>query len=82
MTLQVFAKRFGVRHPTVIKWENFKDTSTNMSVGTEKDIRLFIIKQLMGQKYMGTLYSELEQTLFDINSQKEPIQVDIEKLAS
>ena len=50
MTLQVFAKRFGVQHPTVVKWENFKDLPTNMAIGTEKDIRLFIISQLGGKR--------------------------------
>ena len=82
MTLQAFAKRFGVQHPTVIKWENFKDIPTNMSVGTEKDIRLFVIKELMGPKFIGPLYTELEATPFDATGQKSPLQLDIEKLAS
>jgi DNA-binding transcriptional regulator YiaG len=81
MTLQTFAKRFGVQHPTVIKWENYKDSSTNMTVGTEKDIRLFVIKELKGQKYIGALYTELEQNSFDIHSHEEPMQLDIEQLA-
>lgn len=81
MTLQEFAKRFGVQHPTVVKWENYKDASTNMSLGTEKDIRLFIIKELKGQRYIGALYSELEQKSFDILTQEEPMQLDIEQLA-
>ncbi len=81
MTLQAFAKRFGVQHPTVVKWENFKDTPTNMTLGTEKDIRLFVVKQLMGQKSIGALYTELEETPFDVATQEEPLQVDMEKLA-
>lgn len=81
MTLQAFAKRFGVQHPTVVKWENFNDRATNMSLGTEKDIRLFVIKELMGQKSIGALYTELEKTLFAISAQEEPIQLDMEKLA-
>lgn len=81
MTLQAFAKRFGVQHPTVVKWENFKDSSTNMSVGTEKDIRLFVIKNLKGQKYIGALYTELEQKPFDVPFEEEPMQLDIEELA-
>ena len=81
MTLQAFAKRFGVQHPTVVKWENYKDLSTNMSVGTEKDIRLFVIKELKGQKYIGALYIELEQKPFDIPNHEEPMQLDIEQLA-
>jgi len=81
MTLQVFAKRFGVQHPTVVKWENFKNAPTNMSVGTEKDIRLFVINQLMGQKSIGALYLELEKTPFEVPFQEEPLHLDIEQLA-
>jgi DNA-binding transcriptional regulator YiaG len=44
MTLQAFGKRFGVQHPTVIKWEKCNAAPTNMTLGTEKDIRLFVIK--------------------------------------
>lgn len=81
MTLQEFAKRFGVQHPTVIKWENFKNESTNMSLGTEKDIRLFIVNKILGFAKVGKLYNELEGT--EINSKhNEPIQIDMEKLAS
>ena len=81
MTLQEFAKRFGVQHPTVVKWENFKDSATNMTVGTEKDIRLFVIKELKGQRSIGALYTELEKTPFDVFAHEEPLQLDMEKLA-
>lgn len=80
MTLQEFAKRFGVQHPTIIKWENFKDDSTNMSLGTEKDIRLFIINHVLGLRQVGKLYKELENT--ELNSKhSEPIEIDMEQLA-
>lgn len=82
MTLQEFAKRFGVQHPTVVKWENFKNSSTNMSIGTEKDIRLFVIKELKGQRSIGALYTELAQKPFDIPLHEEPMHLDIEQLAS
>lgn len=81
MTLQAFAKRFGVQHPTVVKWEKFKNDSTNMTLGTEKDIRLFVIKELRGKRYIGDLYTELEQAHLNMTTQENPIQVDIEKLA-
>lgn len=81
MTLQAFAKRFGVQHPTVVKWEKFKDAPSNMTLGTEKDIRLFVIKQLMGLKSIGDLYTELETAVLEQVIDEEPIQVDIEKLA-
>lgn len=81
MTCQAFAKRFGVQHPTVLKWEKFKDSSTNMTLGTEKDIRLFVIGHLIGQAKVGELYYELEET--QIVSQIAPpfIELDIDKLA-
>lgn len=81
MTLQNFAKRFGVQHPTVVKWENYKDSSTNMSLGTEKDIRLFLIKELKGQRYIGALYAELEKKPFDVLTDEEPMQLNVEQLA-
>lgn len=81
MTLQAFAKRFGVQHPTVVKWENFKDSSTNMSIGTEKDIRLFVSKEVKGQKSIGALYIELELKPFEIPLHEEPMQLDMQRLA-
>ncbi len=82
MTLKVFANRFGVKHPTVIKWENFKDVPTNMALGTEKDIRLFVSNQLFGKKSVATLYIEFETTSFERSLDGSPLQVDLEKLAS
>jgi len=79
LTLQAFAKRFGVQHPTVIKWENFKNLPTNMTLGTEKDIRLFVIKQLFGPAKIAELYTELERKIVS-NIDPETIELDIDKL--
>ena len=84
MTLQGFAKRFGVQHPTVVKWENFKNHPTNMTMGTEKDIRLFIIGHLIGKRKIDDLYNELEQNSFGSKKSIEslhPIEVDMERIA-
>lgn len=81
MTLKNFAKRFGVQHPTVVKWENFKNSATNMSIGTEKDLRLYIIAQLLNPRKIGDLYIELETNPFLLNVSENPIQLDVEKLA-
>lgn len=84
MTLQEFAKRFGVQHPTVIKWEKFKNHPTNMTMGTEKDIRLFIIGNLIGKRKIADLYNELEQNPFGSKNSIEslhPIEVDMERIA-
>jgi hypothetical protein len=82
MTLQAFAKRFGVQHPTIIKWEKFENSPTNMTLGTEKDIRLFIIAHLSDKKEIGTLYIELERHPFHPQSLVIPLEVDLERLAS
>src|SRR5690606_16681761 len=81
MTLQVFASRFGVKHPTVLKWENFKDDPTNMSLGTEKDIRLYIIVNLIGQEKVGELYCELGNLQLLTHTHQKPIELDIERIA-
>ena len=46
MTLENFGRRFGVTHQAVMKWENTKDQITKMNWFTEKDIRLFVYKQI------------------------------------
>ena len=81
MTLQEFAKRFGVQHPTVVKWENFKNNPTSMTLGTEKDIRLFIIGHLIGKRKIADLYNELEQKPLKSTDSHYPIEVDMERIA-
>jgi hypothetical protein len=62
MTLQEFAKRFGVTHPAVMKWERAGSRSTSMGWSTEKDIRLDVISRLAEQpSRFLKLYRELEQ---------------------
>jgi DNA-binding transcriptional regulator YiaG len=76
MTLQQFAKRFGVSHPAVVKWEKSDDEPTNMSWSTEKDLRLFILSQLESKPTeLAALYNELEQLK---PAQKRLIKVDLE----
>lgn len=77
MTIDAFAKRFGVKHPTVIKWENFKDKSTNMSLGTEKDIRLCLISHLTNEKQISSLYTELA-TFLASPAKQEVIELDLD----
>jgi len=82
MTLQAFAMRFGVQHPTVVKWENFKDLPTTMALGTEKDIRLFVVGHLVNQGKIGELYSVLEKRPILSKPVEEPLELDLERLAS
>jgi DNA-binding XRE family transcriptional regulator len=78
MTLDAFAKRFGVKHPTVIKWENFKDSHTNMSLGTEKDIRLCLISCLTGKKQLTELYNELTSLPLSPTEHQVYVEMDLD----
>jgi hypothetical protein len=60
MTLQAFATRFGVSHVAVLKWEQRGNKPTGMTWSTEKDLRLFIHRQLSGQpREFLQLYEQL-----------------------
>ena len=77
MTLERFGKRFGVTHQAVMKWENSKDEATKMNWFTEKDIRLFIYKQL-AERDFSKVYDRLEQIPFA--SENKATEIDIEHL--
>jgi len=61
LTLQEFARRFGVTHPAVLKWEKAGGRPTGMGWSTEKDVRLFVRSRLEPQpgKFVEA-YRELE----------------------
>jgi DNA-binding transcriptional regulator YiaG len=46
LTLMNFAKRFGVTHPAVLKWEKSKNKIAKIMPSTELYIRLFIVESL------------------------------------
>lgn len=77
MTLESFGKRFGVTHQAVMKWENSKDKPTKMNWFTEKDIRLFIYKQLT-ERGFSKVYDKLEQ--IPIVLEEKATEIDIELL--
>ena len=83
MTLQGFAARFGVTHPSVIKWEKQADEPTRMSWSTEKDIRLFGLLQAEGEMQFLQLYRELDR---ELDREKPPHKrvssIDIASLAA
>lgn len=80
LTLQQFAKRFGITHPAVLKWERKANRPTGMNWSTEKDIRLFVAKELQGTaKDFLARYTHLE-TMAEVRVAK--ITVDAEKLAA
>lgn len=77
MTLESFGKRFGVTHQAVMKWENTKDEPTKMNWFTEKDIKLFIYKQLSDRGF-SKVYDKLEQ--IPVASENKAPEIDIERL--
>lgn len=79
MTLKEFAARFDVSHPAVLKWEDAKAKSTTMNLGTEKDIRLFILSKLGKEQLIVKIYKQLENPL---TAKAAPIDVDVEKMAA
>ncbi len=81
MTLQQFAKRFGVTHPAVMKWENMKNKSTDVNWATEKDIRLFVLHKLTSKcSELVDLYTFLENVMDSGRSTE--VEVDARKLAA
>ncbi len=81
LTLQKFAKRFGVTHPAVMKWEGMRDKKTEMTWSTEKDIRLCVLTKLTDEaKDMVDLYKMLEEVMED--GKPMPMKIDARKVAA
>jgi len=79
MTLQDFAKRFGVTHPGVMRWESVKDRITGMNWSTEKDIRLFIFVRMHEKsKELAELYKALETIVHG----GKVVEIDVSKIAA
>ncbi len=80
LTLQMFAKRLGVSHVAVIKWEKSGQHITAMSWSTEKDIRLFVLSKLTpSSAEMFRLYGALEQVP---PAKAHKLEVPADKLAA
>ena len=79
MTLQGFAARFGVTHPSVMKWEKQADEPTRVSWSTEKDIRLFALLQTDGEAHLVRLYRQLDR---ERPPRKRTSSIDIASLAA
>jgi len=81
MTLQQFAKRFGVTHPAVMKWESMKNKSTGINWATEKDIRLFVLHKLTSKSSeIVDLYTFLEDVMD--SGRAIEVEVDARELAA
>jgi len=80
LTLQQFAKRFGVSHVAVMKWEKAEESATVMGWSSEKDIRMFILSKLSKTSdEVLRLYASLEEVL---PSKTVKIQVPLSKRAA
>lgn len=81
MSLQQFAKRFGVTHPAVMKWEAMANKPTEINWATEKDIRLFALHKLTSKSTeIVNLYTFLENVMDSKKSTE--VLVDARKLAA
>lgn len=78
MTLVEFGQRFGVTHANVKKWENCGDRATNMQWSTEKDIRLFVALETLGEATMVDLYRDLTEKRV---AKKRTTKLDVQELA-
>ncbi len=77
MNLKQFADRFDVTHPAVLKWEKAENKETGMNWTTEKDIRLFALKNLgPNAKEFLTAYERLASVA---NAKLQAVKIDLEK---
>lgn len=49
LTQSKFGKLFGVTHPAIVKWEKTGDKSSKMSLTTQRDLRLWLLDQLLAR---------------------------------
>lgn len=47
LTQSEFSKIFGVTHPAIGKWEKAENKSTKMSIALQRDLRLWLLDQLL-----------------------------------
>lgn len=76
-TLDAFAKKFGVTHAAVLKWEKTADLPAKISIGYEREIRLFVLDQILSDAREFRLAF---RKVFDLSyapSKNEPLHVDI-----
>jgi len=79
MTLQEFAKRFGVTHPAVMKWERAGTRSTTMGWSTEKDIRLDVMSRL--QEQPGRFFKIYRKLESQPTGKAAPLALDVTSVA-
>ncbi len=79
MTYRDFALRFGVAHPTVIKWEKKADQEATITWGIEKDIRLFVLDNLCRKSTaFRDAYRHLEDIHLGFAEQKKATRIKLD----
>ncbi len=81
LTLEAFGERFDERHTAVLKWKKMKEAPSRMDWSTKKDIRLFILDQLLPEE-------ELAQEIVPLyraprkkrNGDQMPVEQDCQQL--
>jgi transcriptional regulator with XRE-family HTH domain len=74
-----FAKLLGVSHAAVVKWEKEK---SKMNPNTEVSLRLYILNYLkVTDQEFRERYLELQQNLSNAESEKTPLDIDLDKIA-
>jgi DNA-binding transcriptional regulator YiaG len=74
-----FAKLLGVSHAAVVKWEKEK---SKMNPNTEVSLRLYILNYLkVTDQEFRKRYLELQQNLSNAESEKTPLDIDLDKIA-
>jgi len=78
MTLKDFGDRFVVSHPAVLKWENKENKPTDMAWSTEKDMRLFITRELQPKKpkLLTEVYDHLQE---ELPVSDKPVTLDLSR---
>lgn len=49
LTQDKFGKLFGITHPAVVKWEKTKNKACKMTLTTQRDLRLYLLDQLLSR---------------------------------
>ncbi len=77
MTLDVFAKKFGVTHAAVLKWEKKGDNPAKILTGYEKEIRLFVLDQILSdaKEFRFAFRKVFEQSYAVLKS--KPLHLDV-----
>lgn len=47
LTQSEFGKLFGLTHPAIVKWEKSKNNASKMNITTQRDLRLWLLDQLL-----------------------------------